>query len=347
MKRESSIWLIAALLLGATLLVCPAAHAEDFYKGKSFRFIVGFAPGGGYDTYTRLIARHFGKHVPGNPSTLVQNMTGAGSLISANYISRRAKPDGLTGAVFNNSLVVQRALGDTKVKVPFEKLEWVGAPSQGELVCLIMAYTGKTTWEAVRDSKEPIRMGTSRAGSTSYDIPLILNKVAGTNFEVITGYTGTATTRLAMEKGEVAGLCSQWESMRVTARSQLDAEGSQKLVPYVIHSRTYQDPELKGLPLFKDVIKSEEGLAIYNSWASQMDFQRSLALPPGTPKDRVKILREAYGKTLKDPKLLAEAKKAKIVITHVPGGDVEKLVSKIVNMPPDVKERLEFLIKRK
>ena len=344
MRRISC--LAAAAVLGITVFAASVAHAEDFYKGKTFRFIVGFSPGGGYDTYTRLIARYFGKYVPGNPTTLVQNMTGAGSLISANYIARRAKPDGLTGAVFNNSLIVQKSLGDKKVTVPFEKLEWAGAPSRGEIVCMMMAFTGKTTLKDVLASKEPIKMGATRAGSTGFDIPTIMNETMGANFKLITGYRGTATIRLALEGREVDGFCSQWESMRVTARSMLDAEGGQKLVPFIIDSHSYQDPETKDLPLFKDEIKTREGLQIYNSWASQMAFQRMLALPPGTPKDRLAILRQAYEKTLKDPNLLAEAEKAKLVVTYVSGPQVEKLVGEIINMPPHVKESLSFLVRK-
>ncbi len=344
MTRKGLSFLAAAIIGGAALFAAPEGRAEDFYKGKTFRFIVGFSPGGGYDTYTRLIARYFGKYVPGNPTTLVQNMTGAGSLISANYIGRRAKPDGLSGAVFNNSLIVQSALGDKKAgAVPFDKLEWVGAPSRGEIVCMMMAFTGKTTWKDVVNSKEPIKIGATRAGSTGHDIPAILNKALGTNLKIITGYRGTATIRLALEGREVDGFCSQWESMRVTARSMLDAEGDQKLVPFVIHSHSYPDPEIQNIPLFKDVL-NEEGLKLYNSWAFQMAFQRMLALPPGTPKDRVEILRKAYEKTVKDPQLLAEAKKAKLVFTYVPGPEVEKLVDGIINMPPEVKESLSFLV---
>lgn len=344
MTRKGLSFLAAAVIVGAALLAAPETRAEDFYKGKTFRFIVGFSPGGGYDTYTRLIARYFGRYVPGNPTTLVQNMTGAGSLISANYIGRRAKPDGLSGAVFNNSLIVQAALGDKKAgAVPFGEMEWVGAPSRGEIVCMMMTFSGKTTWKDVINSKEPIKIGATRAGSTGHDIPAILNKAMGTNLKIITGYRGTATIRLALEGREVDGFCSQWESMRVTARSMLDAEGDQKLVPFVIDSHSYPDPEIQNIPLFKDVL-NEEGLKLYNSWAFQMAFQRMLALPPGTPKDRVDILRKAYEKTLKDPKLLAEAKKAKLVVTYVPGPEVEKLVDGIINMPPEVRENLSFLV---
>jgi tripartite-type tricarboxylate transporter receptor subunit TctC len=345
-KRGVSIIALAGAMATLLFSTPDGWAADDFYKGKTFRLIVGFSPGGGYDTYTRLIARYFSKYIPGNPTMLVQNMTGAGSLIAANYIAKRAKPDGLAGAVFNNSLIVQKSLGDKKIKIPFEKLEWVGAPSRGEIVCMMMAFTGKTTLEDVLNSKEPLKMGATRTGSTGHDIPAIMNKTMGTNFEIITGYRGTATVRLALESHEIDGFCSQWESMRVTARGILDSKGGQKLVPYIIDSHSYQDPETKSLPLFKDVIKSKENLEIYESWASQMAFQRPLALPPGTPKDRLQILRRAYAKTLKDPALLAEAKKAKLVITYVSGPEVAQLVAKIINMPQKVKESLSFLVRK-
>ena len=133
--------------------------------------------------------------------------------------------------------------------------------------------------------------------------------------------------------------------MRVTARGMLDAEGDQKLVPFVIDSHTYPDPEIQNIPLFKDVL-NKEALELYNSWAFQMAFQRMLALPPGTPKDRVAILQKAYAETLKDPQMLAEAKKSKILITPVSGAEVEKLVDGIINMPQHVRESLSFLVRK-
>jgi hypothetical protein len=210
---------------------------------------------------------------------------------------------------------------------------------------MVMAFTGLKTLEDVLNYKKPLRVGATRAGSTGHDIPLILNKVLGTNFEIITGYGGTATTRIAMQTRELNALCSNWESMRVTARSMLDAKGDDNLIPFLIHSRQ-PDPEVKDLPLFREVIKGKKKLAIYNAWTSQMDFQRPVALPPGVPKDRIAILRKAYGKALKDPELLAQAKKSKFIITHVPGERVVELVDEILSMPPEIKKSLEFLVRK-
>lgn len=336
------------LILSVVLVLAgPAeAWAEDFYKGKTIRFIVGLAPGGGYDTYVRTIARHIGKHIPGNPDTTVENMEGAGSLISANYVYKQASRDGLTVVNFNNSLVVQNALGDPRIKIDFRKLGWIGAPSVGVPVCMVMGFTGLKTLDDVLKSKKTLKAGATRAGSTGHDLPLILNQTLGTNFEVVSGFTGTATTRIALQKREINAFCSQWESMRVTARAMLDAPGEDKLIPFIISER-WEDPEVKNLPLFKDAIKDPEKYKIFRAWASQMDFQRPLSVAPGTPKDRLAILRKGLAETLKDPELLAEAKKSKLVITPVSGEKTEDLVDEILSMPAAAKKSLAFLVRKK
>ncbi len=343
MKSAGSIALVISL---SFLFSAPqGARAEDFYQGKTVRFIVGQAPGGGYDTYVRTIARHINKHIPGQPSIIVENMEGAGSLISANYVYRQASKDGLTVVIFNNSLVVQSALGDPRIKIDFRKLGWVGAPSVGVPVCMVMGFTGLKTLDDVLKTKLPLKVGATRAGSAGYDMPLILNETLGTKFEVISGFSGTATTRVALQKREINAFCSQWESMRVTARAMLDAEGDDKLIPFVMGGR-WDDPEVKDLPLLKDVIKDPKKYAIYRAWASQMDFQRPLTVAPGTPKDRLTILRRALAETLKDPELLEDAKKSKLVITAVSGEKTEKLVDEVLSMSPQAKASLSFLVRK-
>jgi tripartite-type tricarboxylate transporter receptor subunit TctC len=210
---------------------------------------------------------------------------------------------------------------------------------------MVMGFTGLKTLDDVLKNKKPLKVGATRAGSTGYDLPLILNKTMGTNFEVVSGYTGTATTRVALQSRELQAFCSQWESMRVTARAMLDAPGDDKLIPFIM-SEKWEDPEVKDLPLFKDVIKDPKQYAIYRGWASQMDFQRPFSVPPGTPKERIAILRKGLANALKDPALLKEANKSKLVITSVSGEKTEKLVDEILSMPADVKESLSFLVRK-
>ena len=338
--RNALAWVCALVLLPLA-----TAGGEDFYKGKTVRFIVGQAAGGGYDTYVRMIARHISKHIPGNPATNVENMEGAGSLIAANHVFKQANRDGLTVVNFNNSLVVQNALGDPRIKIDFRKLGWVGAPSVGAPVCMVMGFTGLKTLADVLAYQKPLKAGATRAGSAGYDLPLILNQTLGTKFEVVSGFTGTATTRVALQKREINAFCSQWESMRVTARAMLDASGEDKLIPFIINEK-WEDPEVRDLPLFKDAIKDPKKYGIYRAWASQMDFQRPLTVAPGTPKERLAILRKGLSDTLKDPALLEEAKKSKLVITAVSGEKTEKLVDEILTMSPEAKESLAFLVRK-
>jgi tripartite-type tricarboxylate transporter receptor subunit TctC len=336
---------IAVLTVFLILGLCSTAGASDFYQGKTLRLMVFGAPGGGYDTYTRMIARHISHYIPGNPSTVVENMTGAGGLVLANYLYKIAKPDGLTFGTFNNSLIVQKALGDPRIRVDFRKYGWIGAPSIGAPSCMVMGFTGLKTLDDVLKYAKPLKVGCTRAGSTGCDLPQIMNKTLGTKFDIISGYSGTSTTRVALQKRELQAFCSNWESMRVTARSMLNAPGDDKLIPFIISER-WDDPEVKNIPTFKEAIKDPKKYAIYEGWAFQMEFQRAFALPPGTPKERLNILRGAFIETLKDPELLAEAKKAHLVITPVPGKKVDELVEKILNMPPEVKENLSFLVRK-
>jgi len=343
--KKGYLGIIQLGIAGCFLLAqSRGALSADFYEGKTLRMVVASSPGGGYDTYTRMIARHISKYIPGHPATVVENMPGAGGLVGANFIYKRANADGLTLAVFNNSNIVQKALGDPRINIDFRKLGWVGAPSVGAPMCMIMGFTGWKTLDDVLNSKKPLKMGANRAGTTGYDLPLILNQALGTKFEVISGYTGTSKIRVALQSHELDGFCSNWESMRVTARSMLDASGDNKLIPFIINEK-WEDKEVKDLPLFKDVIKDPKKFAVYKAWADQMDFQRPLALPPNTPKEQLEILRKALDEVLKDKDLLAEAKKTKLTITYVSGEKTEKLVDEILDMPADAKKSLSFLVR--
>jgi tripartite-type tricarboxylate transporter receptor subunit TctC len=339
---------LVKLAIGLALVVGASATVlgEEFYKGKTILFIVGQAPGGGYDTYTRTVARHIGKYIPGNPTPIVQNMTGAASLTAQNYIYNEAKPDGLTLGVANSGLVLRQALGDRAVKFKSDKFGWIGAPNKGLLTCAIMGFTGLKTLKDVLNSKKPIKMGGSRPGLVLHDLPRILNLTLGTKFKVIPGYEGTSRIRIALQTREVDGGCWGWESMRTMARSMLDASGDDRLIPFVTYGDS-QDPEVKDLPRLNEVVKGEENRAILNAWLPQYDFQRPLMLPPGTPKEQLSILRKAFKATLEDPAFLAEAKRSELVIDYVSGEEIEKFVAQILAISPKTRERLQFLLSEK
>src|ERR671925_2078828 len=301
------------------------ASADDFYRGKTIRFIVGAPAGGGYDTYTRAIARYLGKHIPGNPTMVIENMEGAGSLIAANYVYNKAEPDGLNVGVWISGQIIRGALGDKSIKFDGRKFGWIGAPSDGSPTCAVMGFTGLKTWEDVRNSKRAIKMGGVRAGTSYTDVPTILNKGEETKFDVISGYAGTSPVRLALQRHEVEGACLGWESMRVSNRAMLAAKGDDQLIPFITHKKL-EDPEVKDLPLFTDVIKGEDNLATYKTWAASYEFQRPFSLPPKAPKERLETLRKAFAATLRDGEFLAEAKKMKLDIEPVAGEEIQGYV---------------------
>jgi len=339
------VHLLGVSLIGLTLFngTFQRLHANDFYKGKTIRFVVGFAAGGGYDLSARIVGRHMSEHIPGHPTIVVENMTGAGSLIAANYTYNSAKPDGLFVGIWNSAYVLRQALGDKAVRFDGRKLGWIGAPTKGTPFCSIMAHTGLKSLKDVLAANRELKMGSTGPGSTYDDMPQILNRTLKTKFKVISGYEGTSTILVAMRRKEVDGGCWTWESARTTARPMLDANGDDKLIPFLIHSRE-SDPEVKDLPLIPDVLTGEDDLSAYRTWSGTYEFQRPFSVPPGTPKDRLEILRKAFADTMKDPEFIAEAKKSKFEATYVSAEEIDKHVDKVLSITPKAKELLDFLM---
>jgi tripartite-type tricarboxylate transporter receptor subunit TctC len=330
-------------LIAAALLFSSVAVADDFYKNKSITFLVGYRAGGGYDTFTRAVARHIGRHIPGNPSAGIENRGGAGSLIAANLIYNKTKPDGLTMGVFGAGLVTQQALEARGLRFDAPKFNWIGSMSRGTPVCGIMQFTGLKTLKDVQESKKPLKMGSTGAGSTTDDLPKLMNGLMDTKFDVISGFKGTSAVRLAMRRKELDGACWTWESMRTTARALLDAKGDEKLIPFVIEGK-YEDAEVKDLPQFTDVIKDKEDLAAFKAWLNPYEFFRPIVLPPGTPNDRVELMRTALKETMEDPKFLEDAKKSKLDVAYTSGEKIEELVKEVLSISPAAKEKLIALI---
>lgn len=333
-----ALWLEVFLLLASDKYL----FAEDFYKDKTIRFIVGQAAGGGYDTYGRTIARYIGKYIPGGPATVVDNMTGAGSLVAANYLFNNAKPDGLTVGMWNSALVFNQAMGDRNVKFDARRFGWLGAPSKSVPVCLVMGFAGPKTMDEIVKSGKPLRMGGTGPGSHSIDMPLLLNKMLGSKFTVVSGYQGTAQIKIALQRREVDGHCTNWDSILATQKDLLDAKGDDRLIPFILHARV-PEPEAKGVPLVSEAVKDENHLRAYRAYMAQMEYSRPFTIAPNTPKERLEILRRAFKATLADGDFLAQANKLKLDITYVSGEESEKWVDEVLSLPPKMKEELKFL----
>lgn len=334
---------LLAVLVGLALTIGVAhAAADDFYKGKTLRIIVGFAAGGGFDTYSRAISRHMGKHIPGNPTIIVENMTGAGSLIAANHVYKVAKPDGLTIGHFIGGLFMQQVQGRPGIEFDALKFEYVGVPVKENVVCALTKASGITSAEKWMASKTPIKVGGTAPGSTTDDVPKILREAIGLSLQVIAGYKGTADIRLAADSGELAGGCWAWESIKVTWRKALESGD----VNIVLQAIPKSHPELSSIPLAINFAKTEEARTLIQVGIhDQVAITRPYVLPPGTPKDRVRLMRQAFVDTLKDKDFLAEAEKSKLDLDPLTGEELEAKVSGLFKLNPALVAKLKEALK--
>jgi len=334
--------LILLVLWTLSLLSLPAnATAQDFYQGKTIRLIVGFAAGGGFDTYSRAIARHLGKHIPGNPSIVVENMNGAGSLIAANHIFNAAKPDGLTLGNWIGPLVVQQALGNPAAKFDGRKFGYLGVPVADSGVCALTKVSGVASADEWLAAKKPVKLGGTAPGSTTDDVPKIVAAAIGLPMQMISGYKGTADIRLAADSGEIDGGCWAWESIKPTWQKGLE-EGTVKIV---IQTMTESHPELKHVPLAIKYAKSDDARAmldVVNGPYGQL--ARPYTTPPGLPKDRLELLQKAFMDTMKDPEFLADAKKAKLDIQPLDGPRATKQFAALYELNPGLKAKLKDIV---
>ncbi len=326
-SRFIRIVMVSALVLA--LVPSLSLGADDFFKGKTIRFVVGFSPGGGFDTYTRLIARHFGKHVPGNPRTVVQNRTGAGSLIAANYIYNRAKPDGLTIGNWIGPLVLQHVLGKKGIKFDGRKFNWLGVPSTDDNTCALTKASGIDSIEDWINSKRPIKIGATAPGSTTDDVPKLIKAATGLPMQVIEGYGGTAIIRVSAEKGEIDGGCWAWQSIKPTWRQGIESGN----VKPVLQVGPDKHPDLQDVALATELAKDDTGKKLLQVAADvYRAISRPYSLPPGVPADRVKTLQTAFIATLKDPELIANANKSKVELNPNDGNWVAKKMKGLYDM---------------
>jgi tripartite-type tricarboxylate transporter receptor subunit TctC len=283
-----------------------------------------------------------GKHVPGNPVFVVENMPGAGFLISANYMYKIAKPDGLTIGHFSGGLFLQQLLGKPGIEFDAKKFEFIGVPAQDSSVFGIARSTGITSLEEWLASKTPLKLGGVGPGSITDDIPKVLAATIGLPMQLVTGYKGTADIRLAFDSGEVQGVCNSWESFKSTWSKELAA----KDLVIVAQALAKPHPELTNVPLTISFAKTDEARKLIRSLVHTAGpTARPYVLPPGTPKDRLEILRKGFIDTLKDPEFVAEAKKAKLDVNPLDGSELEHAVKELLNLDPALVAKAKEMLK--
>jgi len=332
------------LILSLLIPINGNVFADDFYKGKTIRIINGGSAGGGFDTYSRAIARHMGKHIPGNPTLIVEVMSGAATRIAAKYLFSAAQPDGLAFGIFNGYLLLGRVLGMKGLDFDVRQYEWIGVPVQDHLACAVTKASGITNLEQWRAAKSPVKIGALGPGNSTADAPRLLRGILKLPIQMVEGYKGTADIRIAADSNEVGGGCWAWQSIEVTWRKALQTGD----VNVVIQVAPKSHPDLKKVPNAFDLVKTdEEKRLLATGVVLPSSVTRVYATTPGTPKDRVRILQKAFADTLKDPEFLAEAKKAQLEIDPLTGDEVGKAVSEMFDLSPSLQGKLKDILTAK
>lgn len=338
-----------ATVLAIAFAVAPfmgAANADavsDFYKGKSVSIGIGFGAGGGYDTYARALARHYGRHIPGNPTVVPRNMPGAGALILANHVFNAAPKDGTEMGLVAASTLMEPLLDNDKARYVAKDFTMIGSMSKDIAFCGLGKAAGVKTFEAWRDSGKTMAFGATGPAAITYQHPLIFNNVLGAKAKPLPGYKGTKDISLALQRGEVDGMCGLFVSSIQAQYQGLIDSGELFLVLQGGPEKT----DLFGdIPTVYDHAKTDLDKMALDFHFGQFLLARPFVAPPGVPADRVKALREAFLATLEDPKFLDDAKKVRIAISPVPADEATALLDKFADFPPEAIEAAKKAIGR-
>lgn len=312
----------------------------SFYGGETLTFVVGFSAGGGYDTYARTIAAHIGDHVPGNPNVIVENLTGAGSLLSANQLFSTLPSEGTHVGHFIGPLLLGQVLGNPAAQFEAREFNFVGAAVADTTTCVVRSDADVTNLEDLRDRAEPLVFGGVGSGSNTDDVPNTLREFFDLNIELVTGYEGTADIRVAMEQGEVDAGCWAWESQRVMLAEELEAGD---LIP-IAQAGAEPHEDNPDVPLFRDLAQDDQEVQIVEAAIDAPAlFARPFAMHPDTPADRVAAMRQAFADTMTDEAFLQRAEDANIAIDPISGEELAELVDGLYDLPEDLRADLAEL----
>jgi tripartite-type tricarboxylate transporter receptor subunit TctC len=339
-KRIKILLVIVVITAASAISLASTAQAQEFLKDKTLTFIVGYSPGGTYDQYTRLIARHINKHVSGNPTRIVENMPGAGGIIVANHLYNRVKPDGLTIAAWASPLILQHVMGNEATKFDGRKVGWVGIPGPYDTACHFNRESGIRTVDDWFASKRPVKIASIGPGTSLSDVPKLLKAALGLPLDMVEGYKGGAEARLAVESGEVDGLCASWQATKVTWRSQMESGK----IRVVLQATLKSHPDLKNVPLAINYAKTDEARTLLRVADNVHVYQFPYSVAPGTPPDRLQVLQQGFIKTLRDPELIAEAKKADLEVEPIDGPTTAKTFAGLYELNPSLVAKLKEIL---
>lgn len=329
--------------VAVALMADRAAAQENIYKGKTLRMIVGTSAGGGFDTYTRTIARHFGRHVPGQPAIVVENMPGAGHLIGANHMYKVAKPDGFTIGHFHGGWFLYQLFKRPGIEFDAPQYEFIGSPIRESRACAFTKASGITSVERWLASKTPVKIGGIGGGAPD-DIARMLAATTALPIQLVAGYKGTAEIRLAAEAGELAGGCWTWDSIRSTWSKAIQSGDA----VVVLQAVAKPHPELPNVPLATSLAKNDEARQLIQAGIQDpANYYRPYVAPPSTPKHLVETLRRAFDATMKDPDFLADAQKAKLDVEPITGKEMAAMVANLFKLSPAMASKLNEILNPK
>jgi tripartite-type tricarboxylate transporter receptor subunit TctC len=338
------------LILAFALVLVSNAHLfaqAPYYQGKTIKVVVGFTTGGFYDRWARLLARHMPKHLPGNPEMLVQNMPGAGSVVAANYVYSVAKPDGLTIGFPSNGIYLDQLVGRAEVKFDIRKFAWIGSPVKEPMILYMRSDAPFKTITDVRNAKEPPKCGSTGTVSSDFILARLLEEtLPPLKINTVLGYPGGSEIDLAVEKGEV--ICRGMTASPFFGREPFLTWQKKKFVRVLLFTGDKRDERIPDVPTIGEIFDREKvpenSRRVADVILAAESFGRPIFATPGTPADRVKLLRNSFEQALKDPELLAEAKKGRMDVDPTTGESLEKLANQILAQPPEVIARVKKIL---
>ncbi len=316
----------------------------DFYRGKTVRIVVGFSAGGGYDQYSRVIARHLSKHIPGNPNVIVENMPGAGSIIAANHTFTAAPKDGTLIGNISGPIILEQLFGNPAVQFDMGKFRHLAVPVSETYIMIVTRKPGVTKFDELLGPKGKQVVFGAIPGSTVEHAPVLVRDIVGANLRVVSGFKGTADVRLAIDSGEVQGFFNTWTSAKITSFDKFTSR--EWLVLAQLSEKPLKDLVVPNVPTIPMIARTDEQrLILRYGTSTPNEFGKTYVLPPGVPPDRAAALESAFAKVFADKSLLTDANKGKLEIDPLIGGEIQKLVSEFLAMSPELKGKLQNALK--
>jgi tripartite-type tricarboxylate transporter receptor subunit TctC len=326
----------------------PAGFDEravaDFYRGKTIRFLVGFAPGGSFDLYSRLLAKHMPQYIPGNPTIIAENRPGAASIVAANAVYNTEPKDGTVIGSINEFGVLQQLLGQEGIQFDAARFHWLGASVDTVSACLARSDVGINSVQDIMNGRELV-VGTTGLGAATHDTPAVLNAALGTNFKLVSGYAGISTVQLALESREVDGYCVSWDAMLIVGRQMLEGNNPTAKVFLVMGDKPVDHPYLQGVPAAETLAKTDEARQLLRAVHAPSQMSKPFAVAPEVPRDRVEALRRAMEQAFANPQLKEEASRSELEVAARNGQEVTQIVQELLGTRPEIVARLKDILK--